>query len=62
MMPAAPLVGAVTTAATRGVLLVDRERHQVHPVLGELRITLRIFGIQAHEPVQGATPDPQVAG
>ena len=30
-MPAAPLVGAVTTLATRRVFFVDRERKRVRP-------------------------------
>ena len=60
-MPAAPLVGAVTTRPPR-VLLVDGQRHQVHPVLCELGITVRVLGVQPLVPAAGAPPHLQTSG
>ena len=49
-------------APTRRVLLVDGERHQVHPILGEARITVRILLAEALMPLPRAPAHLQRAG
>ena len=45
MMPAAPLVGRRHDAPAGGILLVDRQRPQRHPVHGGQWIVLPLAGI-----------------
>ena len=49
MMPAAPLVGAVT-------ILPPDESDEIDPVFGEFARAVRILGFEAQEPVSCSTP------
>lgn len=49
-------------APARGVLLVDRQRHQIDPVEGEFGLTIGVFGTQALVPTLGPTAYLQAAG
>ena len=51
-MPAAPLVGAVTTRPPHRVLLVHGQGVQVHPVQDGQRIAQRRFGLTGQLPVE----------
>jgi hypothetical protein len=48
--PGRSVGGCSHDASARGVLLVDRQRDEVHPILGEGRIAVGVFGSQPAVP------------